>query len=552
MSAIISLRLVKTLILTLAFLSPAHALQVGAGNPGQIPDNDPLGRTLTFSVSGLTDNIQTVELELVLTHGAVGDLSVELTSPNGVARLLVFGGTGQQKGNAQGSRRDLNGTYRFSDSASGDLWFAGTDSSAPSVVPPGAYRTISKGNGSSFHGGCSTHMDAAFGELTPLQANGNWILNVRDLGAGETGAVHSARLFINENNIPMAIFASGFEAAPMAASTAQGVIKHCFKAPSDINGDGLTDAVSYDRGGVFTVTLNPGPGISSSSQSIAIDPSRTCINALDLDFDGDVVSDLALWCEGGTGLPASFWIALSTRPGSAMRQVHLGMGSGAEDRDNPVVVGDYDGDGRDDLAVFNQPAQFLPPDTNWLVVRYSATGEVRSFPVAFGARGSSIVTAGSDLNGDGIDDLVLRQLGSTPPPQSRFVILSGPDFTSRREIDHASHVVSGFAAGPRLVASNALTVMTGESGSWAWWSRDIDSFVTESQWFGPDAEWVRPAVGDFDGDALLDLAYVDARSIPVALIYQGSTGVIGVLQNALANPASPRTLFLSWRIGWID
>ena len=45
MSAIISLRLVKTLILTLAFLSPAHALQVGAGNPGQIPDNDPLGRT---------------------------------------------------------------------------------------------------------------------------------------------------------------------------------------------------------------------------------------------------------------------------------------------------------------------------------------------------------------------------------------------------------------------------------------------------------------------------------------------------------------------------
>jgi len=535
----------------LALLSPAHALQVGAGNAGAIPDNDPLGRALNSQVSGLTEDVRTVELELALSHGAVGDLDVELTAPNGVARLLIFGGTGQQKGNAQGSRRDLNGTYRFSDAVSGDWWFAATDASAPGALTSGAYRTISRGNGFSFHGGCATHLNAAFGELTPAQANGSWTLHVRDLGAGETGAVASARLFINETNVPVALFASGFEAASAVPATRQVVANHCFKAPSDINGDGLTDAVSYDRGGVFTVTLNPGPGISSSTSSVAIDAGY-CFFALDLDFDGDAVSDLARWCEGGANVPASFWLALSTRPGSAMRQIQLGMGSGAEDRDNPVVVGDYDGDGRDDLAVFNQPGQFQPPDTIWLVVRYSATGELRAFPVAFGARGSSTVTAGSDLNGDGIADLVLRQLGSTPPPESRFVILFGPDFTAQRVVDHAHHVVSGFAAGPRVLGSNALTVMSAESGSWQWWSRDIDSFATELQTFGPDAEWVRPAVGDFDGDALLDLAYVDARSIPATLTYQGTTGVVGVLQNALSNPAAPSTLFPSWRIGWIE
>jgi len=551
MSSIIRSRLVKALPLMLALLSPAHALQVGAGNAGAIPDNDPLGRALNFQVSGLTEDVRTVELELALSHGAVGDLDVELTAPNGVARLLIFGGTGQQKGNAQGSRRDLNGTYRFSDAVSGDWWFAATDASAPGALTSGAYRTISRGNGFSFHGGCATHLNAAFGELTPAQANGSWTLHVRDLGAGETGAVASARLFINETNVPVALFASGFEAASAVPATRQVVANHCFKAPSDINGDGLTDAVSYDRGGVFTVTLNPGPGISSSTSSVAIDAGY-CFFALDLDFDGDAVSDLARWCEGGANVPASFWLALSTRPGSAMRQIQLGMGSGAEDRDNPVVVGDYDGDGRDDLAVFNQPGQFQPPDTIWLVVRYSATGELRAFPVAFGARGSSTVTAGSDLNGDGIADLVLRQLGSTPPPESRFVILFGPDFTAQRVVDHAHHVVSGFAAGPRVLGSNALTVMSAESGSWQWWSRDIDSFATELQTFGPDAEWVRPAVGDFDGDALLDLAYVDARSIPATLTYQGTTGVVGVLQNALSNPAAPSTLFPSWRIGWIE
>lgn len=551
MSSIIRSRLVKALPLMLALLSPAHALQVGADNAGAIPDNDPLGRALNFQVSGLTENVRTVELELALSHGAVGDLDVELTAPNGVARLLIFGGTGQQKGNAQGSRRDLNGTYRFSDAVSGDWWFAATDASAPGALTSGAYRTISRGNGFSFHGGCATHLDAAFGELTPAQANGSWTLHVRDLGAGETGAVASARLFINETNVPVALFASGFEAASAVPATRQVVANHCFKAPSDINGDGLTDAVSYDRGGVFTVTLNPGPGISSSTSFVAIDAGY-CFFALDLDFDGDAVSDLARWCEGGANVPASFWLALSTRPGSAMRQIQLGMGSGAEDRDNPVVVGDYDGDGRDDLAVFNQPGQFQPPDTIWLVVRYSATGELRAFPVAFGARGSSTVTAGSDLNGDGIADLVLRQLGSTPPPESRFVILFGPDFTAQRVVDHAHHVVSGFAAGPRVLGSNALTVMSAESGSWQWWSRDLDSFATELQTFGPDAEWVRPAVGDFDGDALLDLAYVDARSIPTTLTYQGTTGVVGVLQNALSNPAAPSTLFPSWRIGWIE
>jgi len=97
MSSIIRSRLVKALPLMLALLSPAHALQVGAGNAGAIPDNDPLGRALNFQVSGLTEDVRTVELELALSHGAVGDLDVELTAPNGVARLLIFGWTGQQK-----------------------------------------------------------------------------------------------------------------------------------------------------------------------------------------------------------------------------------------------------------------------------------------------------------------------------------------------------------------------------------------------------------------------------------------------------------------------
>lgn len=59
-------------------------------NVGAIPDNNPAGRDVAFSVSGVTGPIMTVSLSMTMTHSWVGDLRAVLISPAGVARTVVF------------------------------------------------------------------------------------------------------------------------------------------------------------------------------------------------------------------------------------------------------------------------------------------------------------------------------------------------------------------------------------------------------------------------------------------------------------------------------
>ena len=123
-----------------------------------------------------------------------------LTSPPGAGgdSFTLFSQVGSIVPLVTGSFAQLNGTYQFSDGATGNLWNAAavTVENYLTPIPSGAYRTSRPGGEAS--GGALTtyHMDSGFLRLTPSQANGTWTLTLRDGATADSGFVTAAALCI--------------------------------------------------------------------------------------------------------------------------------------------------------------------------------------------------------------------------------------------------------------------------------------------------------------------------------------------------------------------
>src|SRR5690606_31752291 len=88
------------------------------------------------------------------------------------------------------------------------------------------------------------------------------------------------------------------------------------------------------------------------------------------------------------------------------------------------LAGDFDGDGRDDLATFHNNVFFIDLAANGLAGNAEHT-------IAFGFPGVSERPAAADMDGDGIDDLGLfvpHNVGQTPPRASEWYFLVSNDF----------------------------------------------------------------------------------------------------------------------------
>ena len=116
-------------------------VETGLFSPGGvIPAGDPSGLELAFNVSGLTQLVSRVSIRLEVTHPFAGDLTATLTSPGGVAHLVLLGRPGHRPafagGNA-GHSSNFAGAYLFDDFAAGDLWATisglGADDSIPAT-----------------------------------------------------------------------------------------------------------------------------------------------------------------------------------------------------------------------------------------------------------------------------------------------------------------------------------------------------------------------------------------------------------------------------------
>ena len=157
-------------------------------------------------------------------------------------------------------------------------------------------------------------------------------------------------------------------------------------APADYDGDGRTDIA------VFRENV-PGAGgrayfYIQQSSSNSFRPEQFGAvgdKPVAADFDGDGKADLAVYRDGSlTGGQSYFFYRPSSQPGVDFRTIAWGVTG-----DKPAPA-DYDGDGRQDAAVFR------PSNGTWYISRSS---DNQILPIRFGL--AEDVPTPADFNGDG-------------------------------------------------------------------------------------------------------------------------------------------------------
>ncbi|WP_345962023.1 FG-GAP-like repeat-containing protein [Streptomyces sp. BRB040] len=253
-------------------------------------------------------------------------------------------------------------------------------------------------------------------------------------------------------------------------------------SPTDVTGDGKDDIVTFTRGSGAEVYAAPSDGTAFTGGGKWSDHFAPAGETpLTGDFNGDDKDDAITFTQGST---ADVYVAPSTGTSFATGEKwsdHFAPGG------EVPAVGDFDGDGTDDIVTFTQG------DTAGVYVSLS---DGTSFPTGgkwhdhFAPRGE--FPAVGDVNGDKKDDIITFTKGTEA---AVYVALS-----------------DGTSFGP------ARKVLTG---------------------FSPGAEL--PRVGDFDGDGLDDIASFTAdAAAEVRVALSDGEGFVakGVWHEAFSGPGA--------------
>jgi hypothetical protein len=184
----------------------AGAGAISDGGPGCGPFGPPLD--VTFTVDGVFPPLSAVEVDISATHSWVGDLEVTLIAPDATEHV-IFGGVGSTTATGCGDSSDLGGVYNFTDDVSAaDFWAESLNGTGAYIMAAGDYFTSEVGDANPT-GGTITSINDAFSAVA--DPNGTWTLRVIDGGAGDTGAVTAANLFLLGGPNPDVIFEDGFD-----------------------------------------------------------------------------------------------------------------------------------------------------------------------------------------------------------------------------------------------------------------------------------------------------------------------------------------------------
>jgi len=155
--------------------------------------------TVSFAISGLTQNVHAIEVSMNLTHTFVGDIDVVIAAPGGAPSHTLVSRIGKTTAGGFGDSSNYGGTYRFTDAApSGapdNIWTIATAPACDTncVLPAADYRTTaSTPAGGQPNPAPFTSLVTTFNGVTPAVANGTWTLQVRDCFGGDTGTVTAA------------------------------------------------------------------------------------------------------------------------------------------------------------------------------------------------------------------------------------------------------------------------------------------------------------------------------------------------------------------------
>ena len=170
----------------------------------------------------------------------------------------------------------------------------------------------------------------------------------------------------------------------------------------DFNGDGRDDLVNFNPPyHSCAVNLSTGTAFSDTGSTWSSSIISTGQVPLVGDFNRDGLDDVAVLVRGDTG---DVWVALST--GSAFGELKR-WGTGFCTGKAKPDVGDFNGDGFDDLVCFVQDTATAPArgDVNVILSTGSAFGASEEWTTRFAMTSGSTALA-TDINADGFDDIV--------------------------------------------------------------------------------------------------------------------------------------------------
>jgi hypothetical protein len=255
----------------------------------------------------------------------------------------------------------------------------------------------------------------------------------------------------------------------------------------DFNGDGKTD---------YAVVRNTGGGASGQAtwfiQNNGVAGGQTAPFGLASDqfvsgdFDGDGKADIAVWRDQGSN--SAFYILQSQT--STLRAETFGLSG-----DFPDVVGDYNGDGKTDIAVY-RPGATAGAQSFWF---YRTTQNGPTFVVPWGQNGD--FPAPGDYDGDGKNDFVVQR--ADVGGQGRFWTMLATGAVSSTQFGLSTDViVPGDYDGD---GKTDLAVVRGQGGQIVWYYLPSGGGPFVQTTFGLAAT-DSPVQGDYDGDGKTDIA----------------------------------------------
>lgn len=206
------------------------------------------------------------------------------------------------------------------------------------------------------------------------------------------------------------------------------------------------------------------------------------------DYDGDGKWDIAVWRQGDFNNPQG-WFYIHYSQSNSIGQLPWGLWM-----DTPEKTQDFDGDGKADPTV----VRFNPNgDLTWYILQ-SSNGQARI--EKFGAQGDGPIRG--DFDGDGKADLAVRRCVSS---DNYFVFKpsSGSLATSVKwgKCNNPNDVtVSGDFDGD---GKTDLAVYRWSTAEW-WWKRSSDGQTNVVKFGIPQSDY--PALADYDGDGKTDPA----------------------------------------------